>query len=145
MNTKTCSKCGWVYPGNTPYSTCRFCGTYMGEPIRPKPSPQPPRPPAPPKPVYASRMERERAIAADTYETWKTRLSNLQINTLTEDEWLKACNHFDGCAMCSSDSIDARGYFIAFKEGGKYNRCNILPLCDKIGRASCRERVSSPV
>ena len=49
---------------------------------------------------------------------------------MTEDEWLDACRYFGGCALCDSDSIDARGYFIRFEDGGKYNACNVIPLCD---------------
>ena len=33
--------------------------------------------------------------------------------------------------MCGAESIDARLYFIQFKEGGKYNACNIIPACEK--------------
>lgn len=33
--------------------------------------------------------------------------------------------------MCNSDNIDARGFFIPFKEGGQYCNWNVIPLCDK--------------
>jgi hypothetical protein len=50
--------------------------------------------------------------------------------TLTQEQWLAACKHFDGCAMCDSESIDARGFFIEFKEGGRYCDWNVIPMCD---------------
>ena len=66
----------------------------------------------------------------DTFNAWTSLLRKLNINTLTESEWLECCSHFEGCALCGSESIDARGFFIAYKDGGKYNRCNVIPLCE---------------
>lgn len=51
--------------------------------------------------------------------------------TLTEDQWLAACRHFDGCARCHSDTVDTRGFFISATLGGRYCDWNIIPLCER--------------
>ena len=51
--------------------------------------------------------------------------------TLTQDQWLATCGHFNGCAYCSAESIDSRVYFIPFKLGGRYCDWNIIPACEK--------------
>ena len=60
-------------------------------------------------------------------------LNEMQKNLplLTEEEWNKAVRHFKSCAMCPSESIDARLMLIPAKDGGKYNRGNVLPVCNK--------------
>lgn len=157
MNTKKCKKCGWEYPKNTPLMTCRFCGTpftegyckacgeysydiiigsHMCRTCYNKRSR-----------IYHKRcaqaeregtlrfFRKEKDKAAQKYAEWKKRLSTIQMHTLTEDEWLEACRYFNGCAMCGAESIDARGYFVDFKEGGKYNACNVIPLCESCATA----------
>jgi hypothetical protein len=72
---------------------------------------------------------------------WKKKVSRYNnMHTLTEAEWLEACKHFNGCALCGSESIDARGYFITFKDGGKYNACNVIPICNE---CATRQRLQS--
>ena len=44
---------------------------------------------------------------------------------------MRACRHFNGCAKCGDETIDARGFFISFKNGGRYCDWNIIPLCSK--------------
>lgn len=77
------------------------------------------------------KKEKEIRIAEESYANWKAQLNSITTHSLTEDEWLQACAHFNGCAMCGADSIDARMYFIKYQEGGKYNACNIIPACEK--------------
>lgn len=50
---------------------------------------------------------------------------------LTEEQWIKAVKHFGGCALCKSESVDARWYFIPFQEGGRYCAFNVIPVCEK--------------
>lgn len=152
MSTKTCKKCGWVYPLVTPYSTCRFCGMSFTQGICSVcgeysddiiPSTKLCRK------CYNKRngVYQKRVIkttddnqktyrrlvkeADERFAAWLGRLSKIKTHTLTDEEWLEACRYFDGCALCDSDSIDARGYFIRFEDGGKYNACNVIPVCDK--------------
>ena len=152
MNTKKCKKCGWEYPLITPYSTCRFCGMSFTQGICSVcgeysddiiPSTKLCRPCYNKRNgVYQKRVQRttdnnqkyyRRLLkeADDRFAAWVARLSKLTTHTLTEDEWLEACRYFGGCALCGDDSIDARGYFIRFEDGGKYNACNVIPMCDK--------------
>lgn len=51
--------------------------------------------------------------------------------TLTEAQWLEACMYFDGCARCHNKDIDARGFFVGAKLGGRYCNWNVIPLCEK--------------
>lgn len=152
MNTKTCKKCGWVYPKVTPYSSCRFCGmaftegtckhcgeysydlVYGSGLCRTCYN----------KRVYSyqkgtARVANERkkhyerlcANADKRFADWVQQLKAAKTHSLTEEEWMEACRYFGGCALCGSDSIDARGYFIRFEDGGNYTACNVIPLCDK--------------
>lgn len=73
--------------------------------------------------------------AAQSYKDWLEQLKSVSTHSLTEDEWLEACQHFKGCAFCSSDSIDARQYFIPFKDGGNYTACNVVPACEQCATA----------
>lgn len=151
MNTKTCKKCGWVYPLITPYTSCRFCGMAFtvgtcricGEytddlipgrgmcrkchnkqdAIYKKRSTF-----IHTKAFYARRL---RQREQDKYADWLSKLSRLTTHPLTEAEWLEACTFFDGCALCGSENIDTRYYFVQFEEGGKYTACNILPVCER--------------
>ena len=152
MSTKTCKNCGWEYPLITPYATCRFCGRAFTEGICSKCGQHST------DIIPATRLCRECynkrngeyckkrvrstddrqksyrrwcAEADERFAAWRDKLSKLKVTTLTESEWLEACSYFKGCALCDSEQIDARGYFIRFEDGGKYNRCNVIPLCDK--------------
>lgn len=75
-------------------------------------------------------QRRRKAFSAALYDEWKERLVGMPTRLLTPDDWLRACKHFNGCAWCGSDSIDAKTYFVPFREGGKYTATNILPACD---------------
>ena len=151
MNTKTCKKCGWVYPKVTPYSSCRFCGMAFTEGTCKKcgeytydliPGTGLCRTCYNKRQLTYNRTASKAAAAErhrrkiikeadDRFAAWTQRLKQINMHTLTEEEWMEACNYFGGCALCGSDSIDARGYFIKFEDGGKYNACNVIPLCDK--------------
>lgn len=152
MNTKTCKKCGWVYPAKTPYTTCRFCGRAFTDGIcRICGEPTDDLIPGPnmcrkcynkQNAIYQKRVvrttdERQKHYrqlskdVEDRFNKWCERLKGIRTHTLTEAEWLEACGHFGGCALCDNEDISARGYFIAFEDGGRYNACNVIPLCEK--------------
>lgn len=171
MNTRTCEGCGWVYPSNTPYKTCIWCGRGIhpegncarcGKPVtkyiqglhlcedcyRKKNKERNERTKesrheaylelcADPERFAKLQESRKRSMQKylakfdNTYDAWLKRLKAVKTHNLTEQEWLQACKHFNGCAFCGSPSIDARGYFIPFKDGGTYTACNVVPLCEK--------------
>ena len=145
MNTKTCKKCGWVYPAYTEANCCRFCkepfteGTckicrkfctnLIGDRgICPE--------------CYREQVNaysRERSIrnyragiikAEERFRAWIETLNDTKAHVLTEEEWMEACRYFDGCALCGSHDISTRGYFIRFEDGGRYNACNVIPMCE---------------
>lgn len=70
------------------------------------------------------------------FEQWLAKVKQVPKNypTLTEAQWLEACNFFNGCARCHSDEIDTRGFFIGRELGGRYCDWNIIPLCTKCAK-----------
>jgi hypothetical protein len=70
------------------------------------------------------------ATVEEKYAKWLEQITAAPFKPLTEEQWLKACRYFGGCALCDTPEIEARGYFIQFKQGGRYTAWNILPLCE---------------
>lgn len=117
MNTKTCKGCGWVFPINYPAGKCPFCGTKFDDYTNDGRN----------KRFY----EKSKRVAQQRYDDWIKKFDGAFTHTLTEDEWLKACRYFGGCALCGSEYISTRHYFIPFREGGKYTAYNIIPVCEE--------------
>jgi hypothetical protein len=67
------------------------------------------------------------------YNEWLEKIKAIPKNypTLTEQQWMEAVKHFNSCALCGNESIDARGYFVPFNKGGRYCDWNIIPLCER--------------
>lgn len=47
---------------------------------------------------------------------------------LSEEQWSKACDYFNGCAICAKP-IEKRALVVPAKEGGRYCVYNVIPLC----------------
>lgn len=146
MNTKTCKRCGWVYPITQPGNVCKICGEPFdiilcrscGALLKRE------EPYAywslcitcgrsywnAHTPIY--RNKRIEALEA-RFDAWIAKVQQVPANypTLTEPQWLEACRHFDGCARCHNDIIDTRGFFIGAKLGGRYCDWNVIPLCER--------------
>lgn len=149
MNTKKCSKCGWIYPTEWPGRRCRFCQepfidgicSCCGE--------------------YSEKLHnticrachtkqhrewrmRRRDTAVDSLSKWLTKIAELPYPSpaLTEEQWMEACKHFGGCAYCGGTDIDARSMFIQFRDGGRYCAWNIIPACERCETA--RKDVPNP-
>lgn len=56
-------------------------------------------------------------------------LTTLPFKPMTDAQWLETCAYFDGCAICGSEHIESRGFFLPFKEGGRYASWNMFPMC----------------
>lgn len=146
MTTKTCEKCGWVLAIQDPKLYCPICGTRFKVGICSKCG----------KPVEyylhnrcvcrycydtvvrkPGAMQRVRQRRRDVYDEWLAKIRQIPKDypTLTEEQWLAAVKHFNGCALCKEPVVDTRQYFIPFKYGGRYCDWNIIPVCDK-----CAER-----
>lgn len=136
MNTKTCKKCGWVYPINWPGRKCRFCQEQFDEfPC--------PRCGKIVNKLYSGiciecsgkhheEWRQQKINNAETcFSNWLAMIAKQPTKTLTEEQWMKACKHFGGCAYCGNDSIDARSLFVRFKEGGRYCAWNVIPSCER--------------
>lgn len=76
-------------------------------------------------------MPNVRQRRREVYQEWLDKIKLIPKNypTLTEEQWLKTVKHFNGCAMCGSEEVDTRQYFIPFKNGGRYCDWNVIPVC----------------
>ena len=146
MRTKVCKKCGWVLAIQDPTRYCPICKTRFYEGICTKCKQ--------PVEYYRDRLvcrkcydtvvrrpdeqQRVKQRRAQIYKEWLARIAKVPKTypTLTEDQWLKACKYFGGCAFCGAESIDSRGYFVPFSEGGRYCDWNMLPLCERCATAT---------
>ena len=138
MATKTCSKCGWVVALQDPSNYCYICGapfdrricSICGEPYE----------------TWAKRTVCKtcyaKVVNVDTgkalrarrkavYQEWLDKVKQVPADypKLTEAQWMETVKHFGRCALCQNEEIDARGYFIPFKDGGRYCDWNVIPLC----------------
>ena len=84
-----------------------------------------------------SRSRRKKLNAKeDRFKQWLEKVKQVPKNypALTEAQWLEACNFFNGCARCSNEEIDARGFFVGREQGGRYCDWNVIPLCTKCAK-----------
>jgi hypothetical protein len=70
----------------------------------------------------------------DPYTVWLEQVKDLPAPLITEDQWIEICRYFNGCAVCGSESIDARAFFIQFRFGGKYTPWNVFPICERCNK-----------
>lgn len=137
MNTRTCNKCGWVFPPTYDKNNCQFCGGtlsnryccscgILAEHVNSKGQCR-----ACQRATLARNITSRLVKDQASYEDWISTIKSLPVKPLTEEQWLKACAHFDGCSMCYNKSIDARLFFIPFKFGGRYCSWNIIPVCEE--------------
>ena len=147
MTTKTCKQCGWVLDVRDPNTRCPICKTRFTEGLC--------RICGEFLPYYSGDRcvcrdcylhvtkkpdddrrlnERRKAV----YKEWLAKIARVPkaYPTLTEAQWLAACKHFEGCACCGNDSVDARGYFVPFRDGGRYCDWNIIPMCERCATAA---------
>lgn len=155
---RVCPKCGHVYPNSYTSTKCKFCGTTFDVQIcstckklvptykfyrrsngyLTRRCPECNRKNARDwdnahKEQRLARVYRfydKRLIAAEKemYD-WMEKLQRLPPKVMSEDEWLETCRYFGGCAICGSEYIETRHFFIPFEEGGKYAVWNMIPLC----------------
>lgn len=142
MSTKTCKRCGWVYPITQPGTKCKICGErfeqvmcsacgkvfiYDGKSttcpdcrIR----------------YVSNSIKKRRKAMDDRFQEWIDKVKRVPKNyqTLTEAQWLEACRYFDGCARCACEEIDTRGFFVGRELGGRYCDWNIIPLCTRCAK-----------
>ena len=145
MAIKKCSKCGWE-GAHTYRATlcpvcgtrfvdgpCRVCGEYSKKLVNGTHCVRCYREQYKITEVSREWRKRKRRENEATYAEWLAKIKSLPSNypTLTQEQWLEACRYFNGCAFCGAESIDARVYFIPFKEGGRYCNWNIVPACEK--------------
>lgn len=147
MNTKTCKRCGWVYPITQPGNKCLICGERFdifickdcGRPFESNDRSGYTCPECYKKRLSgesAKKTARMKKRMRDRFDRWleKVRLVPKDYPTLTEEQWLEACKFFNGCARCASDEIDTRGFFIGRELGGRYCDWNVIPLCTRCAK-----------
>lgn len=76
--------------------------------------------------------QKHRERTKEKFTEWLERISKIPTpySTLTEEQWMKACKHFGGCAYCGKPDIDVRSMFIPYRYGGRYCAWNIVPSCE---------------
>lgn len=143
MNTKTCKRCGWVYPITQPGTkclicgepfelvACRVCGAIFEQNTTSKNLTN--RCSKCAQLAHVDSMRKRIAGMHDRFDEWLAKVREVPKDypTLTEEQWMEACRYFNGCARCDSDEIDARGFFIGRQLGGRYCDWNVIPLCTK--------------
>lgn len=136
---RVCKKCGHVVPWQTncracpichtrfPDGVCYVCGRYtphimLDNTCRPCHNRA--------QCAYHTRVSGK---IEDQYDEWLRSIRAIKppYKPLTTEEWLEACKHFGGCALCGAEEIQARTLFIRFTEGGKYCAWNVVPTCEK--------------
>lgn len=157
MNTKTCPNCNLIYPANYRFRRCINCSTELSHHIcvackvllpisefriaggvrrgtcvqcrvqqsKEKDAAHPGRKAKRVRNNFLRRM----AVAETRFEALMA--VDKKLPPLSEHEWLEICRHFGGCAICGSEQIETRKLFVNFRDGGKYNKLNVLPLCGK--------------
>lgn len=154
---KVCPNCKWEYPATYTYNNCRFCKTEFNMRTCPqcgefKPMSEFIRGSNGHIQSYCRTCKTAQWKADDTRQKKDTRMarfvtkerdacdalfkdwlarSTIAYKPMTEQQWLEACNHFNGCALCDNDHIEVRQYFINFKDGGMYTAWNMYPICGK--------------
>jgi hypothetical protein len=145
QDVRVCPKCGWVYPVSYPMATCRFCHTIIPAGICRHCKQYTEH-------LVSDRMlcrvcynmehsafskqyylRREEAFK-ESFETWLEQIKDLPKSLLTEQQWINTCLQFNSCAICRSESIDTRTFFIPFTLGGRYTSWNIFPTCERCNK-----------
>lgn len=61
---------------------------------------------------------------------------NMAISTLTHKEWMDNLHYFDeSCAYCGTKNDLQQEHFIPLKDGGGYEKKNIIPACSFCNRS----------
>lgn len=72
---------------------------------------------------------------AEDYErAWRAVIAAAPGLLMTEDEWQRRCNFFNGCAMCGG-KIEVRSMYFPRYLNGAYAPWNVIPLC-----ADCQKK-----
>lgn len=148
MNTKTCKRCGWVYPITQPGTKCKICGEPFEQIVCSVCGKVNDRSGMAKStlcrkchsrmivPYGKANYRRIVSRLENSLTAWLDKIAKVPKNypTLTEEQWLEACRFFNGCARCSSEDIDTRGFFISAKLGGRYCNWNVIPLCERCAK-----------
>lgn len=79
---------------------------------------------------------------AEDYErTWRMVIAAAPRILMTEDEWLRRCRFFNGCAMCGGP-IEVRAKYFPTYLNGEHSPWNVIPLCSSCMSAHYAGRVT---
>lgn len=139
-----CPKCGWRVPISyqgthcpickTAYTSgyCRLCGRFTNKLYHSHVCHECFRTAHNTYRKYNNESLYKKNIA--TFESWCKQIKDLPFKPITEDEWIKICITLNGCALCGSEDITTRGFFIPYAYGGRYTTWNTIPLCETCAR-----------
>ena len=155
MNIRICKKCGWKFPETQPGIACTWCKTEFDERYCVKCNTLKPKSEFETtynmcnacrgtviRARYREQCDMQATVTKELLDGWIASTKLHKHKLLTEQDWLAACRHFNGCAFCGEESIDARVFFIPFKFGGRYTKDNVVPACDKC--ATSLKRLKNP-
>ena len=83
-------------------------------------------------------LERRADKADEDYREMLDALATIEFKPMSEEQWLKTCSYFEGCAICGNEHIESRKFFLQFEHGGKYAVWNILPMCWDCGKHTAK-------
>lgn len=81
-------------------------------------------------------------IATDYERAWRAVLAAAPAYLMTEDEWQRRCNFFNGCAMCGG-RIESRVLYFPRYLNGSYSPWNVIPLCGECYAKHYSSRVTN--
>lgn len=165
--TRACQHCKWKFPETYKKRVCMFCEGPMDTfkcykckewfhhtDMRPKND-------------YCKQCELDRRnvqrrkrphLAAATYQRklYKynkeemdameklSEVRDMSYKPLTEEEWLTVCSYFDGCAICGSEFIESRSFFLPVRKGGRYTAWNVILTCGTCAEATMTNTYKNP-
>lgn len=94
-------------------------------------------------PLTEKEAKKQMYTYAEEYEKeWRRVLITAPCTVITAAEWEKACNFFNGCAICGGP-VEIQGKFFPVKYNGKHTAWNVIPLCDACDKAHKYGRTST--
>ena len=122
-----CSTCGRIYPSQFQTNTCRLCGGLLEN--------------AEASPGLSYQMY---TVGKEWHE-WRRKVFSAPPRFLSEPEWLRACAHFNGCAICGIETIDEKLLVVPPHLKGKLYTYNVVPACSYCAEKIRHSQVLNPL
>lgn len=124
---QACSTCGISYPSTFNTCTCRVCGGLIENADK------------------VPKLSYTRYLYDEIWYKWREKYLSAPPRPLTEQEWLKTCSTFNGCALCGLESIDERLLVIPTRLKGKLYTYNTIPTCSRCAKLIRDSQTGNPL